>query len=128
MALASLLKPPRRTSDDATNLLNIFDWLGDLHTAIVLDANLLNPAFSPLVVVDFSVEGSETAFSYAFASVRADTDYLVIVQPEASTGAPPDGAVSVKSIARTVAGFTVTFASAPGADCTVTGRALVFAT
>jgi hypothetical protein len=126
--MASLLKPPRRTGNDSADLINLFDWAGDLHSAIARDANLLNPAFAPLMIVELTLSGTQTQASYTFEKPRTDANYRVKVQAKDYSGLANPDALIVALIALSPEGFTVTFADAPGFENTASFDVFVYTT
>lgn len=126
-----LTAPPRRTGNDHLDLLAVIDWLGsDLFAAVVKEARLLDPAFAPIDIVELTIADDEVEATHTFDTARTDTDYRVLVQAESNVDSGDlfgAAAFTVKGIARTVTGFTVTFACSPGADNAITFNAFIFA-
>lgn len=132
MPSTTLLRPPRRRGNDDTNdLLALYGYLSDLWTALVQDAQLLNPAFAPIAIVEITTSGTEQTATYTFATERADTNYRALVQAKSYLflGGPIGAAAfTPASIDYATTGFTVTFAATPGADNSITFDAFIFAT
>lgn len=77
--------------------------------------------FSTLGFVgSFTVSDTDDEATVSFTTEEASADYKVFVTAQDFTGAAADGAFTVKKVAKTTAGFTVTLAAAPGASTNVT--------
>lgn len=123
--------PPRRRGIVDTDLLQLYDWLGDLFTAVKKEAQLLDPAFAPIAIVELTISDDEMEATHTFETTRTDTDYTVLVQAKSIVDSGDlfgAAAFTVKSKTLATTGFTVTFCDSPGEGNSITFQVFVFAT
>lgn len=131
MPHTDLSSPPRRRGITETDLLQLYDWVGDLFIAVKKEAQLLDPAFAPIAVVELTISDDEMEATHTFDTEREDADYTVLVQAKSIVDSGDlfgAAAFTVKTKALSTTGFTVTFCDSPGEDNSITFEAFVFAT
>lgn len=74
----------------------------------------------------FQVTATSATHTVTFATAEPDTNYRVLLSINAVTGTPAAGANRVLSVAKTTAGFTVTFEADAGAGNAVTFAWMLF--
>jgi hypothetical protein len=105
-------QPPRLTGDADVDRKIVDQWQIDFYKVTVLN--------NPRDAGTFTVSGDTTTAEVSLSFTQADADYRVAITAVSTTGAPADGAFTVKSVDKTAIGFTVTVLAAPGTDAGVT--------